>query len=70
MDSFVNIYFFRNKLNSCLYEKVIESFTQSICLKTVIHLETKHVTVIMSESLTHLFKRFIRKHGFIQEQNK
>ncbi len=49
---------FRNKAFDCVNEWITESFWSTDSIKHLIHSETKHLTVLMSESLNHLFNRF------------
>ncbi len=50
---------FRNEASDFLYEWIIESLTQMIHLKWLIHLEMKQVTFFMNGSLNHWLKLFI-----------
>ncbi len=56
---------FTNEASDCVFEEIIESFTQTIPSKQLIHLQMKRVTVFLNESLNHSLKRFLQNSWFI-----
>ncbi len=56
--------------SDCLGGQVIESFTQVICSKILIHSGMKQLAVLMPESLNHSLSWFRQKQWFVQEWNK
>ncbi len=69
-DSFKMSDSFRNEASGCLYEWIIESLTQMIHSKRLIHSEMKQVAVFMNGSLNHWLKWFIQNGWFIQKLSK
>lgn len=66
---FVKKCLFRKATIACFYDGVIESISQPIHLKLLIHSIMNQLIVLMCASLTHSFRQFIQKHKIIQEQN-
>ncbi len=69
-DSFKTADSFTNEASDCVFEEIIESFTQMIHSKQLIHLQMKQVPVSMSNSLNHSLKWFIQNSWFIYKWSK